>query len=372
MAGGSTFTWCHALRLDSNKSPFASPLPKTHTAFSDVQPVSHTRHNIAGLLTTVYGVSELPQLPSAVVCLWLLHGRGDTQDSMAYTAAAMLKAWNTDKRRRNEGGKGLICVCFDQRNHGSRMIENANNVSWKQGNPTHGLDMFNTYAGTAHDLSLLIAQIQHYLPFKISEHICGGVSLGGHATWNVLMREPRVTAGMVVIGCPDYIRLMTDRAIRSKVPSTLTSDPPGKDFLGSKDFPQSLIATVEEHDPAGILLSELDVYSPHDVRHDPSESEVKRLRPIIERTLAGKKIICLSGGKDGLVPYAQSEPFLSWLKRAVDKENGWAKDQGIELEDVVDAESGHAFSAVMRKEAERWLCDLLSDETRHSNRDFKL
>lgn len=136
MAGGSTFTWSHALRLDSNKSPFESPLPSTHKAFADIKPVSWKRYNIGGILTTVYGLEELPQHADEVACLWLLHGRGDTQDSMGYTAAAMLNAWN-GKRKASQ--KGLICVCFDQRNHGSRQIENLNNISWKQGNPTHGM-----------------------------------------------------------------------------------------------------------------------------------------------------------------------------------------------------------------------------------------
>lgn len=140
MAGGSTFTWGHALRLDSNKSPFSSPLPQTHSAFKGVTPVSYKRYNIGGLLTTIYGQSELPQHPDEIVCFWLLHGRGDTQDSMAYTAAALLNAWNA--ARKSESAKGLICVCFDQRNHGSRMVENGNNISWKQGNPTHGQDMW--------------------------------------------------------------------------------------------------------------------------------------------------------------------------------------------------------------------------------------
>lgn len=138
MAGGSTFTWSHALRLDSNKSPFSSPLPQTHKAFGDIKPVSWKRYNIGGILTTVYGMEELPGDASEIACLWLLHGRGDTQDSMGYTAAAMLNAWHA---KRKAGQKGLICVCFDQRNHGSRQVENLNNISWKQGNPTHGMLM---------------------------------------------------------------------------------------------------------------------------------------------------------------------------------------------------------------------------------------
>ncbi|CZT20840.1 uncharacterized protein RCC_06698 [Ramularia collo-cygni] len=369
MAGGSTFTWSHALRLDSTKSPFDSPLPQTHKAFADIVPISWKRYNIGGILTTIYGLEELPRHADEIACLWLLHGRGDTQDSMAYTAAAMLKVWNS-KRKASE--KGLVCVCFDQRNHGSRQIENRNNVSWKQGNPTHGPDMFNTYVGTAQDLSLLITQLPNYLPFKLHQHICGGVSLGGHATWVALMTEPRITAGMIVIGCPDYIRLMTDRAIRSKVRSTMTSEPPGRDFLGSEDFPQSLIAAVEQYDPAGILLGELDVYSVGDYLEVPSASEVKRLEPIIDSTLAGKKIICLSGGKDKLVPYAQGEVFLSWLKKSIDGKNGWCRNKGIELEDIQDSGAGHEFSAKMRREAERWLCDVLSGKDASVSRDSKL
>ncbi|EME46341.1 hypothetical protein DOTSEDRAFT_70364 [Dothistroma septosporum NZE10] len=361
MAGGSTFTWGHALRLDSNKSPFSSPMAGTHKAFHGVQPVSYKRYNIGGILTTLYGLQELPAHPSEIVCFWLLHGRGDTQDSMAYTAASLLGKYNQERNKRGggDGPKGLVFACFDQRNHGSRMVENENNVSWKQGNPTHGPDMFSTYVGTAHDLSLLITQVEHHLSFKIQEHVCGGLSLGGHATWVVLMKEPRVRAGMVVVGCPDYVRLMTDRAIRSKVPSTMNTDPPGLDFLGSSDFPQSLLAAVEEYDPAGILLSELDVYGKDDHLHTPSEHEVQRLRTTLDKTLAGKKILCLSGGKDRLVPYEQSEVFLSWFKRAIDPENGWAKDTGIEFEDVVDPKAGHEFSKPMIEHAQRWICDYL-------------
>lgn len=372
MAGGSTLTWAHALRLDSNESPFSSPLPAGLKAFANIKPVSWQRHNIGGILTTVYGTDELPQHPDEVVALWLLHGRGSTQDSMAYTAAAMLEAWNSQTGQyHNQNQKGLICICFDQRNHGSRMIENRNNISWKQGNPTHGPDMFSTYVGTAHDLSLLITQVPSYLPFKIHDHICGGVSLGGHATWVALMNEPRISAGMVIIGCPDYVRLMTDRAIRSKVQSALSSDPPGQDFLGSPDFPQSLLAAIEQYDPAGILMGELDVVTGDDHLHSPSEREVQALRPVVERTLAGKKIICLSGGKDKLVPYAQGKIFLDWLKRGI-SEGGWAADHRIALEDIQDPHAGHEFSAVMRKEAERWLCELLSDESRSANRESRL
>ncbi len=130
MAGSSTFTWAHALQLHSTLSPFVSPLPGTHSAFADVKPLSWRRYNIAGLLVTVYGLQELLPDVSEVTCLWLLHGRGDTQDSMGHAAAGLLGAWN---QRRQPGQKSLIAVCIDQRNHGCRMIDNVANVSWKQG-----------------------------------------------------------------------------------------------------------------------------------------------------------------------------------------------------------------------------------------------
>lgn len=364
MAGNSTFSWRQNLTLDSTVSPFDSPLPQTHQAFVDVKPVSWARYNVGGLLVTVYGARELPLDNCEIACLWLLHGRGDTQDSMSFTAAAMLGAWN---RERKTGDKRLVCVCFDQRNHGSRMVDNLASVSWKQGNPTHGPDMWTLYTGTAQDVSFLITNLPAYLPFALAQHIACGVSLGGHATWHCLMHDPRVTAGIVVIGCPDYARLMRDRAVRAKLESCMDSDPPGRNFVGSKHFPPSLVRAVEQYDPAGLLLGELDT-----VTGEPSEAEKKRLRPILRDTLGGKKIICLSGGKDRLVPYAQGKPFHDWLARATDEKSGWFNDRGTKFVDILDETGNHEFSRPMRKEAEKWLCELLREGSRGNETGSKL
>lgn len=367
---GSTFTWKSALKLHSNLSPFSSPVPITHPAFKNVKPVSWKRINVTGLLVTIYGLEELPNDDGEIVCMWLLHGRSDTQDSMGLVAAAFLDAWNS---KRKHGQKRLICVCIDHRNHGSRLVDNIASVSWKQGNPNHGPDMFNLYSGTALDVGHLITHLPSYLPFKISQHIAGGLSLGGHATWVLLLNEPRITAGLVIVGCPDYVRLMTDRAIRSKVQSAISSDPPGRYFVGSADFPKPLVEAIERFDPAGILLGELDTVTGDDHLHPPSEAEQARLRPIMTERLAGKKIFCVSGGKDRLVPYAQGEPFITWLGKALDKETGWFNDQGTELESIVDQEANHECTKYMRQEAERWLCDLLAGNEEGSQaRESKL
>jgi pimeloyl-ACP methyl ester carboxylesterase len=240
------------------------------------------------------------------------------------------------------------------------MIDNLANVSWTQGNATHGPDMYAIFSGTAQDVSLLITHLPGYLPVDIVEHMALGVSLGGHATWQLLLNESRITAGIVVIGCPDYVRLMTDRAIRSKVPSALTSAPAGRDFLGSRDFPPALLQAVRQYDPAGILIGELSGFDAENPCQSCSSSEQKRLTPIIEERIGGKSILCLSGGQDKLVPYAMGKPFLEWLKSVADPQRGWAGDFGIALEDFVDPDAGHEFSAPMRKQSEQWLCGYLS------------
>jgi dienelactone hydrolase len=39
----------------------------------------------------------------------------------------------------------------------------------------------------------------------VDHHLALGVSLGGHSVWQLMFCEPRITAGVAVIGCPDYM-----------------------------------------------------------------------------------------------------------------------------------------------------------------------
>lgn len=177
-----------------------------------------------------------------------------------------------------------------------------------------------------------------------------------------MLSDPRITAGVVVIGCPDYVRLMSDRARLSKLSSYVSTSPPGCDFLGSADFPKGLIEAVEKFDPAGLLLGELDIVTGDEYLHEPSEAEKTRLRPILRDSLGGKRILCLSGGADKLVPYKMAVPFLSWLKNALKKDGGWFNDRGTVLEDIVDEEAGHEYSKKMKKEAVRFIAETLAND----------
>ncbi|KAF2862890.1 alpha/beta-hydrolase [Piedraia hortae CBS 480.64] len=319
-----------ALTLHSSVSPFSSPPTTTHPNFTTVPPTSWKRLNISGLLVTIYGLDEI-QPTNPTTCLWLLHGRGDTQDSMSHIAADFIHTWNNHTRKTSH--QNLICATLDQRNHGSRLIDNLANLSWKQGNPTHAQDMFGTFMGTASDVSHLIDHLPSYLPCRVTEWVCCGLSLGGHATWQVLMFEKRVKAGLVIVGCADYGALMRDRAVRSRLSSAETN---GGEFFGSSDFPPGLVDVVKRRDPAALFFA-------------GNAAEIAR------EYLGGKIILCLAGAKDKLVPRKFSENVLGVL----------AECSEIRIDSFVDPDAGHQFTDAMRERAREWLCRLLDDTPRY-------
>lgn len=112
-----------------------NPLEKTYG--SSAVSVSSIVYPIAGILTTVYGLEELPDDVKDLAVLWLLHPRLQVQASMAPIAAQSIHQWNS---KRAISRKGLIAVSFDQRNHGSRLVDKLANEAWRQKNPRHAQD----------------------------------------------------------------------------------------------------------------------------------------------------------------------------------------------------------------------------------------
>jgi hypothetical protein len=63
------------------------------------------------------------------------------------------------------------------------------------------------FHGTVVDTSLLIDHLESFIDVPaIERHLVLGISLGGHACWQLFFSEPRITAVVVIIGCPDYTR----------------------------------------------------------------------------------------------------------------------------------------------------------------------
>ncbi|KAJ5726458.1 uncharacterized protein N7483_007815 [Penicillium malachiteum] len=350
--------------------------------------VSRQVHAIAGISVTVFGLEELNAQASEVACLWLLHPRLATQERMTDIAASTINDWNS-KNQDTPTAKGLIAVSFDQRNHGARMADPLANEAWRQGNPRHAQDMFSIFRrflpwtgpafyriianeiytnteGTARDTSLLMDYLAAFVfpngEHKITENLVLGVSLGGHAAWSCLFHEPRISAGVVIIGCPDYLNLMVDRARLSKLPSWTKSNPPGSEILGSEALPASFVDVVNKYDPAGLLLSQVKS-APGPLRDgtipQPTDQEQQELRPLLSRCLAGKRILNLSGGIDKLVPYHRGESFLQWFKGAISP-NGWFGDGAITFEDIIDESAGHEVTPKMADEAVRFISETLA------------
>ena len=128
-----------------------NPMAKTYPHLP--HHVSKETHCIAGILTTVYGLGELPADIHNVACLWLLHPRLQTQACMEPVASSTINAWNERLRKLKDrkGAIGLIAVSFDQRNHGSREVDKLANEAWRSGNKRHAQDMFSTYRTPLHN-----------------------------------------------------------------------------------------------------------------------------------------------------------------------------------------------------------------------------
>ncbi|KAK7965117.1 hypothetical protein PG988_010121 [Apiospora saccharicola] len=339
--------------------------------------VSKTTIPVTGLLVDVYGLEELPAGATAVSCLWLHHGRLGNKNDMATIAALALSAWHARARSNStssSSSRGLIAVAFDSRNHGARLAHKESNDAWRDGNKTHAQDMFGVVTGGVVDMAHLMDTLEGYLfgngasgPGKIQvaalnsrrqgglidQHLALGVSQGGHTTWQAMFAEPRLSAGVVVIGCPDYMSIMTDRARLTKLPTYSAADN-GASFLGSKDFPHALVEACKKYDPKGILFGTGEIPKP------PSDADKERLRYILDSRLAGKNFQVLSGGADKLVPYAHAKPFLDFFKSAVET---WDKQANISVEDIVYPGVGHKFDDAMMKDAVRFIVDTVSEAT---------
>ncbi|KAI0018744.1 hypothetical protein F4780DRAFT_502358 [Xylariomycetidae sp. FL0641] len=330
---------------------------------SDATTISKTTLPIAGLLVDVYGLSELP--PSGPVsCLWLHHPRLRKREDMAATAEAVLSAYHhsssssscssSSSAGSSNSGRGLLAVAFDQRNHGSRRVDKLANRAWRDGNPRHAQDMFATVSGTVADTRHLMDLLDAYVfpagARAVDQHLVLGVSLGGHSAWQLMFAEPRVAAGVMVIGCPDYMNVMRDRARLTKLDSYSAADG-GASFFGSADFPRGLVEACRKHDAKGILFGTGAVPTPLPA------AEQDRLRPLLDARVKGKRFQVLSGGADKLVPYAAGVPFLEFFKDAA---QGWYQDGNVYVEDNVYPEVGHKFDADMSRDAVRFILETVA------------
>lgn len=273
---------------------------------------------IGGLLVDVYShptSSSTSSSTKPIHALFFLHGRfGSAQDKYYVDIVKAI----FDECHAGVGGerkKDLIVVAFDHRNHGTRLVDQQRNLAWSKdpakNNDQHAVDMYTIQTGSAEDVSFLINHLSSFLypsgERTIVEWGIAGVSLGGHSTWIALSREPRLTLGIPIIGCPDYTKLISQRAASSDIPFS----PPY--------FPVSFQTYVGTHDPAQLAYRAKDASNP----------------------FFGKKVLVLSGKEDKLVPWVASAEFVEGLE---------VGEEGVKRV-VVEEGAGHECTRAMQKEA---------------------
>lgn len=116
-------------------------------------------------------------------------------------------------------------------------------------------------------------------------------------------------------------------------------DTEGKEFFGSKFFPNDLIQTCLSNDPKGI------VFGTEPTPQVPlTDSQKRAVTTILDRRTKGKKLMLLSGEVDKLVPYANGKPFIDVLK-----------DVAVDVDSRVYKGVGHNFSSDMVTDAVEFL-----------------
>jgi len=279
-----------------------------HPASASSPDYPATELYIGGLRAAIHGLAGLPAT-SAVTAVHLLHPRLQTAEWMSAIAHEILAA----------AASPTICVSIEQRNHGTRLVDGARNGTWRDGNSSHAVDLLASYVGAVRDLQGVIDFLPAYLGRAVERHVVAGVSLGGHAAWIAVTQDPRIKAAAVVIGCADYCRLMRHRAEKSRIG--------GFEIGACAAFPPELLDAARRVDPAAIGVNE------------------------VARRLQGKKILCLSGAADKLVPYECNRAFLMELKY----------EQGIELVDKVYDGVGHECTPEMVRELAKWVRDVVEN-----------
>ncbi|KAJ0159051.1 hypothetical protein CTA2_10398 [Colletotrichum tanaceti] len=357
--------------MASTNNPMSSSTP--------APAVSKTTLPMSGLLCDVYGLEELvAKQASTVSCLWLHHPRLRAKEDMADFACRVISQWEqtssasesapgTGDAAGGGGGRALIAVAFDQQNHGTRTVSSTASDSWREGNATHALDMWAMVSGMVSDTTALIDVVEGYLKLELArrgagaewamdQHLVLGVSLGGHSAWQTMFREERVSAGVVIIGCPDYMALLSDRANKSKL-ATFSAFDDGASFLGSRDFPPDLVASCLRHDPKGTLFGTGVV--PASAEGLP-EDERRRLSGVLDGLgLRCKRFLVCSGAEDKLVPYKMSEPFVEFFAGAA---GAWYADREVMIKNKVYDGVGHAFSEGMVEDSVRFLVDAVTEK----------
>ncbi|KIX00126.1 uncharacterized protein Z518_10263 [Rhinocladiella mackenziei CBS 650.93] len=311
---------------DRNNKPFelTSNTPRS----------SKTTINIAGFHVYLYGVDSLtPEQAHDTIVLFHIHGRTRTYTDAEAIAHELLFRF----RKRGGTRKGLVVATFDNRNHGMRAAclhkslrvsflatdkVFSRSITWRcktgkgeipdmRMTALWDLSQLRTSDGIVLDIQIVQKHLATYVDgaFLPTEFIATGLSLGGHATWNILAEEPRITKAIIIVGSPNLTDLLLER-LRGY---TSTADVPD----GTREWPRSIAKLYQDRDEAILKIS-------------------------------GKSILILNGLTDTLVPSRFTRP---WVEK-------YAASNQVEF--IEQKENGHWLSYEMMDRIVDWLLPVLS------------
>lgn len=197
---------------------------------------SKTEIIIGGIRVFVYNTEKLHQyvknfdskeIENAEIpinILYLLHGRSNDSTHTESFGYKIAERYYNNKTKIDIP---LIFVTFDARNHGPRMVEHKKNLTWKEGNNTHGEDILSIIDGTVLDLKLIMEYLPIYLNLELNvpnlrnfefkfNNIISGYSMGGHTTFRFAAKYPElVNIINPVVGSCDLSSMLIDRLLQT-------------------------------------------------------------------------------------------------------------------------------------------------------------
>ncbi|EGW34658.1 uncharacterized protein SPAPADRAFT_57709 [Spathaspora passalidarum NRRL Y-27907] len=206
----------------------------------DPKSFSKEKYNVGGISTYVYNSdllvpyikqfddANLPHIEEIPInVLYLVHQRGGDHRFTESIAYNVLKQFY-EKRPASDDTTPLICVTFDIRNHGERLVDELRNSGWTKGNQSHAVDMVSGIEGNVRDLKLIIdylpsyLNLNHFLGAQFRErnpsceikfrNLLSGYSLGGHTVFRFASEYPELVKIInPVVGCHDLTSLLVNR-----------------------------------------------------------------------------------------------------------------------------------------------------------------
>lgn len=278
----------------------------------DPELFSKTEIIIGGIRVFVYNTEKLHQylkhfdskdVTSSEIpinMLYLLHGRSNDSSHTESFGYKIAERYYNNKTKIDIP---LIFVTFDARNHGPRMVNKEKNLTWKEGNNTHGEDILSIIDGTVLDLKLIMEYLPIYLNLELNmpnlkkfefkfNNIISGYSMGGHTTFRFASKYPHlVNIINPVVGSSDLSSLLIDRL--KQTPAS-----------GIKRF-------LQEYDELGFNFNQKVLYPK--VFHEylrQTDEEIFESFPFHEV----KMFATFDAKPDSLVPYSYSKSFCEMYR----------------------------------------------------------